>query len=364
MKFFYKVGEKTFHNKLQAILENQKSHYPIELITPYHNQDFSIEPEETLDELIEEHLLELRQKYKYLKLYYSGGIDSHAILHCAIKAGVKIDEIICLKSGIQPADFEIDQFAIPRLKNIRTQIPKTQVIIKTITIDRYYDYYKQGITQEKIQTGACGTHNYLRLHFNINFCMDSVNDDVIHIRGLEKPKVLCHQDKFYSYIIDEDIEPHANNYQFFSSNLQIQIKQCHQWLKKYKTVTLENEKDVWDKQELWNDSLYNFLPDHSIFPQKNLFFDLGDNFIEHKGKKLFFNNMKDKLAIEWCKEYEPDLLTLWYEQTEHLKNLTKNKWWNHDQPEFKSIGVFSKFYCLDEYAVKTVDDLFPNGFNQ
>ena len=44
MKFFYKVGEKTFHNKLQAILQNQKSHYPIELITPYHDQDFSIEP--------------------------------------------------------------------------------------------------------------------------------------------------------------------------------------------------------------------------------------------------------------------------------------------------------------------------------
>ena len=362
MKFFYKVGEKNFYNKLQAICEHQTSNNPIEFISPYEEKDFSIAPIQSLEELIAKHLKDLRREYKKIKLYYSGGIDSHAILHCAMKYEIPIDEIICLKSGIEPADFEIDQFAVPRLKKIRNKIGNTQIIIKTITMDRYYDWYKKGITQEKIQKGACGTHNYLRLHINLNFCMEDYDPEVIHIRGLEKPKILRHENMFYTYIIDEDVEPHINNYQFFSSDIDIQIKQCHQWLKKYKNINFHKETDVWNEQKIWNHSLYDFLPDHSIFPQKNLFFDIGQNFIEHKGKKLFYNNLKDKLAIDWCKKNEPSLLTLWYEHNQELKSITQNKWWNNDQPEFKAIGVFSKFYCLNKKDVKTVDELYPNGF--
>ena len=364
MKFFYKVGKKTYHNKLQSILEHQKSNQPIELITPYVDSNFSIDPNQSFEELIGNHLKELREKYSIIKLYYSGGIDSHAILHCSLKYGVHIDEIICLKSGIGPADFEIDQFAMPRLVKLRNQFPKTQIIIKTITMDQYYDWYKQGITQEKIERGACGTHNYLRLHFNLNFCMLDSNKDVIHLRGLEKPKIIKHQNEFYSYIIDEDIEPHVNNYQFFSSDLSIQKKQCHLWMEKFRTLDINKELDVWKYQKIWNDSLYGFLPSDINFPQKNLFFEIDKNYIEHKGKKLFFNNLKEKYALDWCKKNEPNILTLWFEQNEMLKDMTQYKWWNNDQPEFKAIGVFSKFYNLNKNSVKSVDDLYPQGFSQ
>ena len=35
---------------------------------------------------------------------------------------------------------------------------------------------------------------------------------------------------------------------------------------------------------------------------------------------------------------------------------------NNGDPAIGTIGIFSKFYCLSEKSVKTVDELFPNGF--
>ena len=63
------------------------------------------------------------------------------------------------------------------------------------------------------------------------------------------------------------------------------------------------------------------------------------------------------------REHAPDLLQLWHENLEQLKDFTENKWWNHGRPEMSSVGVLSNFYCLTKKDVKTVDDLFPHGFS-
>ena len=48
-----------------------------------------------------------------------------------------------------------------------------------------------------------------------------------------------------------------------------------------------------------------------------------------------------------------------------INNLVKEigtKWFNQGNPTLGTVGVFSKFYCLNEKDTKTVDELFPNGF--
>ena len=343
MMFYYKVGTEKYHNKLQAIQQNLKTGDPVKLITPYEGADFSVEPEQPLQSLITNHLLELRKNYKELKLYYSGGSDSHLILDTIISNGIHVDEIVCLKSGIPTADYEIENYAEPTLKKFKNQLRGTKISIKTPSIDDYRDYYKKGVTEDKIRSGAAGTHNYFRLHWPLDFYGEQPKQDVLHIRGMESPlkKIIKHGEDYYMYLIDIDLEPHANNYQFFSSDKNIQCKEAHMVLK--------------------NQSVKRHVNDHS-FPPKTRFSDANDNYVDFKGLKLYYHNTKEQLAIEWCWKNCPDLLQTWHENLEQLKDITHNKWWNFGRPELDTVGVLSDFYCLTKKDTKTVDELFPDGF--
>jgi hypothetical protein len=360
MTFYYKVGEKTFHNKLQAIQENIKTRHAICLESPYGDADFSIEPQETLDELIALHLNELRNQYKNIRLYFSGGVDSLVLLQAFVKHGIHIDEIICLRSGIPTADFEIDQYALPTLKKLSSKLHKTKITIKTSSISDYYDFYKAGITDEKIAMGSAGTHNYLRLFWNKDLYGTHYDDDVLNIRGQEKPKIVQHGNDYYAYHLDGDLEPHKNNYQFFSANTPIHIKQSHMFLKTFTTMDHKKETDVWKRQNEWNKSIGR-ATEHD-WPMKECYFGMEDNFFKHDRGKIYYSNNKDKIAIEWCIDHEPELIGLWLDNLEQLKSLTGNQWWNDNRPEMGSVGVFSKFYCLTKKSIKTVDELYPNGF--
>jgi len=361
MKFYYTVGQTKFYNKLQAMQQNLKTGEPIRFITPYNDTNFSIEPGSTLPELIKDHLLELKDTYKKLKLYYSGGSDSHLILKVLIANNIQVDEIVCLKSGIPGADYEIENYAEPVLRKFKNELRNTKISIKTPSIDNYRNFYKQGITKEKIQSGASGSHNHIRLIWALDFYGEEPLEDVLHIRGLEKPKIIKHGNDYYTYFLDVDLEPHANNYQFFSSNKKIQIKQSHMFLETYRKLDIKNEHDVWNEEQAWNKSIGRELDSQSL-PSKELFFGIADNHIEYKGIKLYYQNKKEQVALRWCLENCPDLLQSWYENLEQLKDITQNQWWNDGQPEMGSIGVFSDFYCLTQKSTKTVDQLFPNGF--
>ena len=351
MKFHYTVGQKKFYNKLQAIKENLNTGSPIRFVTPYDKCDFSVEPQSTLRDLMKDHLVELRHAYKQVKLYYSGGSDSHFILENIISNNINIDEIVCLKSGIPGADYEIENYAEPFLKKHRGKLPNTKISIKTLSIKDYREYYKQGITKEKIQSGAVGIHNYFRLFWPLDIFGQEYKQDVIHITGAEKPEknIIKHGEHYYMYLIDLDLEPHINNYQFYSSDHRIQNKEAHRMLQNYLTQEPASVKRYTAGQPS---------------PPKRLFLEEANNYILYKGTKLYYHNEKEKMAMQWSSEHAPDLLQLWHENLEQLKDYTENKWWNHGRPEMSSVGVLSNFYCLTKNDVKTVDDLFPHGFKK
>lgn len=61
----------------------------------YRNLNWSIEPRESLEELYKNRAQQLRDKYDYLILSFSGGSDSSNILHSFIDNNIKLDEVYC-----------------------------------------------------------------------------------------------------------------------------------------------------------------------------------------------------------------------------------------------------------------------------
>ena len=94
---YYTVDGQVFESKIQALVHATANKKPVRWI--FNNDEFertnwAVEPSETLNNLYRQRARQLREKYDYLVLCYSGGSDSNNILEAFIAEGLVIDEIV------------------------------------------------------------------------------------------------------------------------------------------------------------------------------------------------------------------------------------------------------------------------------
>tara|TARA_B100000780_G_scaffold171810_1_gene120280 strand:- start:343 stop:1425 length:1083 start_codon:yes stop_codon:yes gene_type:complete len=358
MNWKYQVGNNNYYNKLHAIQDNLESGDPIHFVSPseYETFDFSQEPEQSLDELLTKNAQKIRQSNKTVRLYYSGGSDSDLMLRTFVKNKIHIDEIICWKCGIPSADFEIEQYAIPRLKNLA--LPGTRITINETTMHDYLNFYKEGVSQRKIDLGIYNFNTHIRIIEQIEqFKEENSQEGVANIKGTTEPTVINKDGHWYTYFIDGNMEPNKFTHNFFSDDPKIQCKQAHMSLELAKRVGT----DVWQNEKEWR-SVTGRTIEEIKFPSKKLFFGSTDNFFKFKSNNIYYTNQKERLALEYLIDDHPHIVELWNENMLELAKLTKNQWWNNNTPALSTVGVLSKFYCLTDKSTKTVDQLYPDGF--
>jgi hypothetical protein len=93
------VGDRKFVNKFQALLYSNQTHLPVHyryFDSVWGSFDRSLLGKYTLKELYKQRAQQLRDKYDYIILYFSGGADSYNVLRSFIDNGIKIDEV-CVK---------------------------------------------------------------------------------------------------------------------------------------------------------------------------------------------------------------------------------------------------------------------------
>ena len=341
MSWYLECNGKLFHNKLQAILENNLSNKSITFKVPevYNDFDFSHEPSESLEDLCVSQARQLREQYKEVYLYYSGGCDSHYILKIFIDNNIKIDKIIMVKSGFRSADFEIEDYALPFVRKLG--IPYE---VKIPDFQHYESFY---LGKDIVYC----TQNEFWHHFRLNNHLENLRSspkDRVNIFGKEKPKLVYENGNWYTYFIDVEITDQPNQYNFFVENPTIYSKQCHMLVSRiitqkepdqYNQITHYNEN-----QDFWNKSIGRY--DKELFPLK-LLYDDG------------YHNSKDKLAIQSA---EPQLVIAWKKRNAKLVDLYGSNWFNQGEPALGTVGVFSNFFGLTKKEIKTVDDLYPDGF--
>lgn len=349
----HEVGNKKFDNKLLAIRESNSTNNPIFFNTPqvYDNFDFSQEPSQDFAVLLKQEAEKIRDTYRKVRIYYSGGPDSHLMLSTFIDNNINFDEVICLKSGIPCADYEIDRYAIPQLNSLN--VPSNKVKINVPSMERYENYYNEDIDY-KIQKGMYTYNTHFRLIAQDELFSDQNYDtSTANLRGFDKPKIMQVHGKWYTYFLDVDLEPFSHTLNFFSDNPLLHSKQAHLFLKAIDSV---NESNIWKKQKIWNESTgrQNIIEKTLYHNKDDCFFNVGQD-------RIYYLNLKEKEAIKWALENKLPSLPNWVNCLQQLKDLTNSTWWNKGRPELGSVGVFSKFYCMTTKSIKTVDQLFPNG---
>lgn len=108
---FYTVGDKVFYNKPQALLEATRTgHFPHWNFNRdvFSRTDTTVEPALSLRELYRMRAQQLRDRYDYIRLEFSGGSDSTTVLMSFINNNIHLDEVVFRYPAQGDRDLEPD----------------------------------------------------------------------------------------------------------------------------------------------------------------------------------------------------------------------------------------------------------------
>lgn len=279
---YYTVNGIEFDSKIKALTYASENGYEPHWHfndQEYNSYDWSKEPMMTLDELYDQRTRQLREKYDYLILSYSGGADSHNILMSFIRQGLHLDEIVVntMEQGnkknteitvsnveAKNAAAEHELQTIPRLKEAAKLLPNTKISICDLT-DYLFKYLENvgdesWVFDKREGLNPAGMTRFNYLHF-IDIRRQFDKDKTFGIiMGIEKPRCFIHKNRFVVSYSDRatnitTVAEHFKEYpnstiEFFywsPDALDIQCKQIHtikKWLEAFPQY-----RDYWDAEK-------------------------------------------------------------------------------------------------------------------
>lgn len=260
---YYEIEDFKTLSKFEAWQYSRDFNLPIESIKFNFNNDlfstidWSIEPSESIEELYARRARQLREKYDYLVLVYSGGIDSHMALQSFLNNGIKIDEIVTLWNSLESGGVfnqEVFAFAVPYVKTLDLEKLGTKFSLVDIGLGWQEQYNDDLHTRDffyAVNGLPCPWNHYVRSgkikieNFPHHIEIGQSGKKVGYIWGIDKPNLLIedgyHIFKFVDVVPDFGVRKFLNNtlHGEFLSNLydepfyitrdapEIIIKQCH-----------------------------------------------------------------------------------------------------------------------------------------
>jgi hypothetical protein len=216
---FYQIGNRKCYSKHEALEQSRQTKESIEYIfndDVFSKFDWTIEPTSSLTEIYKQRAQQIRGKYDYVILCYSGGADSHNMLESFLNAGVRVDEIVSFHSfegdGDKNSNFnkEIFETAIPfveSLKQCRRLPPSvshrlldlTDVInnfCKEINWLDFTYYINSSVSINNV--ARAWLRKYVLDWKNL---IDS-NKKLVLVWGHDKPRLMNHHNKFFLNFLD------------------------------------------------------------------------------------------------------------------------------------------------------------------
>lgn len=205
---YYKVQDKIFNDKIEAILYANEKKMDIEWYFNddlFNNVNWTREPETSLDEFYKIRAQQIRDKYDYVLIMYSGGADSNNVIWSFLNNGIKIDEIVAAApmSGLKNYKYnnkdtsavntvsEIEYAQIPGLQEIANKFPNIK-----ITLNDYFEDMINYKTDEWLYKSADWIHPTTVARFSLNkfkhlkdLAESGKNLGIVY--GIDKP-ILCY----------------------------------------------------------------------------------------------------------------------------------------------------------------------------
>lgn len=212
---FYSSNGFYFNSKIEACIYGTANKMPVQW---HFNDDvfdtfnWKNEPSQTLDELYNQRAKEIREKYDYIILAFSGGGDSNNVLESFLRQGLFIDEIVTnvmneynsvtvldpkvIDNWNEAAEFKFQ--TLPRLEHVKNVSPNTKITILDLSsyVIKFFSEHKDeswlNFTRERLNVSGLMRHNFI--HFDEVRKKFDKGKKIAMILGIEKPRTWINRD--------------------------------------------------------------------------------------------------------------------------------------------------------------------------
>ena len=344
MHWYSKKLDKKYYFKHNALADDDHPEFCMGEL--YDNYDWTVEPKGSWNDVLKEHAQELRDTYKYIRLWYSGGSDSQTVLNTFINNGIHLDEIgIVRMSPVNDftAQHENEQnlVAIPQVRALANEIPKTKVALYNLG----YEEYKNWIENHFVLGNTNVRSFHMFLPTTVHKLMPGINDreGLININCVEPARLGSDEKGVYWYFVDTSLWENITSPQEdelckqdrFYLDPNVHAKQCYmiKHNNKYHGFTPEN----FDDEKWFNDNIKDVCRD-----------DLYVDITLGKGgfRSKYFGNPKSQLTVESALN-DPEARHLVDTYTNRMMNHGIDpKHFNDNDPMKGYVGRLSKKYYL------------------
>jgi len=370
---FYTCNGQTFDSKIQAYL--YASTVKQQVSWNFNNEEFSkhdwtVEPEETLDQLYDARARQIREKYDYVILSYSGGADSHNILMSFIRQGLLIDEIVVNTMEKANAKFTIVNETvlnpehaaaehklntIPRLKEVEHLIPRTKINILDLSDNLFQSLETAGdaswVLDKREGLNPLGSTRFNYIHFTEVRKRFDKEKTIGLVLGIEKPRTMIIGEKFYTRFSDraanivtvaEHIKEYTNSsVEFFYWSpdcLPLLTKQAH-IIKKWLEANPEKQA-IWTREAVAK--VYRTIHERIL---RSLLYTTWDNqyWQADKATKDWYSEF-DTWFIEGYKDTKAN--AVWWEGINYVKNNLPSFMLNYNNRQADGLLILGHSYFI------------------
>ena len=217
---FYKVDNQIYYNKVDALMATKgTNHHPTWHFNDevFDSVDWTVNPEMSINDLYYIRAKQLREKYDYLVLFYSGGADSTTVLKTFVNNNLHLDEVISSHpiSGLKQwennnKDTDVSntisegEFALkPQLSwlsrvSSKTKITFTDYFDEMIKIYQSDDWFIEA--KEYLHPSTIARYNKKNIPHIRKICESGKK--IGFIFGIDKPRIAIIDNAYYSYFLD------------------------------------------------------------------------------------------------------------------------------------------------------------------
>ena len=223
---YYKVGAEIFDHKISALLRATETrtrptwHFHNDV---YNGLNWEEDLPISLTQIYQQRATQLREKYDYIAISFSGGSDSWTVVNAFISSNSYIDEIFVRwpvagtqKHQVDASDTSAENILsewelaiVPNLKKIRDLVPNTKITV--------HDWSNELLTSEVTDKDWMLTHDFLNVGSFLKFQSISKGEQqaidkglkTAIVFGIDKPQLWAKDGNIYCYFLDKLVNTHA-----------------------------------------------------------------------------------------------------------------------------------------------------------
>lgn len=252
-ELYYQIGNYKTYSKVEAAAlakgDFNKIHFNF-LDSTFQNLSWQ-RPLDLWDQLMKRRCIQLREKYDYLCLWFSGGWDSTTVLDTFIKNNIQLDEIAIYDRTYFDGDTEVKS-AIEYAQQVKSlHMPNVKINIIPINLEHSHQVYEK-YGEQWVFTPGCSlmypkTHRFFIEHeLDDTASARAENGKRGNVWAHDKSKVLLYNNAWYSFAADVSMTAYFNadcELFFCSPDLpELYVLQTHMAIDFFERIMIANGK--------------------------------------------------------------------------------------------------------------------------